>query len=146
LGVRITGLSFEANTESEGPDAGRVSIGVTEVQPGFPAAQALFPGDRILGIDGEMFGKSMDWNQFRTIVTSHMAGTTVHFAVLRDGKTLDVAVQTVFLAPSEKVQAAMDQREEATRRFLQTLHSGVKEMHVVFPAASGARTEGNQRD
>src|SRR4051812_31644122 len=61
LGVRSDDLSFEQMRVDPGQPNLQMTIAINEIEPGFPAAQVLFPGDRLIAIDGERFEVDMDF-------------------------------------------------------------------------------------
>ena len=144
IGVRQGGVSFELMQLDPRREDVQMTIAILEIERGFPAAQVLFPGDRIVAIDGERFeiteamanfdSDVVYFSEFRAKVVKHKAGSLLKFTVMRGGKMLDVEVQTASLArPGVPLETAMERRSEAVRRFVQGLRSGVRSVTVALP-------------
>jgi regulator of sigma E protease len=90
---------------------------VGEVEPGFPAAAQLEPGDRILSVDGEeLSGLPLDQRleRFARLVASHecageptdgcRATTPARIEVERDGQVLTLSMRPVYDADVERTR------------------------------------------
>ncbi len=84
LGIRMNMKmgNFELNHK-----AMQKMITVMELQPGFPAAEVLYPGDQIIGINHEPFGPDMEIDWFPRLINTFVPGTTVQFTILRAARS-----------------------------------------------------------
>lgn len=88
--VPLPALPTPLETKNNGgPHA---AVLVLQVQPGFPAAQALQNGDLITAVNGQAFGPSATVLTFRRMVTSLSPGTMMRFSVVRGTRLLHVVV------------------------------------------------------
>ena len=103
-----------------------MSVLVMEVQAGFPAAQELETGDRIVGIGGKRFPITMDDNAFPAMVKQYDPGSLVNLQLMRDGKVEDVTIQMAGLEVADAIgmTAIIDQRNAAAAEFVKTLRTG----------------------
>lgn len=121
------------------PDDLRMSVAVAELQPGYPAAQELRVGDRIIAIDGARFPIDMDIDQFRAQVTDRSPGRVLPFSIIRNGKQIEVPVQLAGLPAAGvrdneralNIERAIDERNLALARFLASLEIGAKSQPLV---------------
>jgi len=157
VGVRRDSLSFELMRLDPQRNEVQLTVAILEVEAGFPAAQVLFPGDRVLAIDGERFQvasgavdpdttqfelDSICFEEFRSKVAKHRPGDLLKFTIMRAGKVQDVTVQTAGLAESGPLQEeAILQRNEAARRFVAGLRSSVKTLTLVMPGAKRSASD-----
>ena len=120
LGISLGLVQVRTGTDA---DSRRRAILVNELQPGFPAAEVLRPGDRIIALNHEPFPPDMNIEEFRRTVNTAAPGTVLKLTVLRGRKQLDVGVRLAgvpeegALAISEFVQ----QRRIAAALYLQQL-------------------------
>ncbi|HEX6448962.1 MAG TPA: PDZ domain-containing protein [Trebonia sp.] len=69
----------------------QTQVAIAETVPGTPAAGALKAGDVVLSVDGTpVTGET----QLTSLITAHPAGSVLRLSVLRDGKTMALAVRT----------------------------------------------------
>ncbi len=139
LGIKLN-LDL-VHPDLEKPDALRMSVAVAELQPGYPAAQDLRVGDRLLAMDGKPFPIDMAIDDFRSQVMTRPPGSIVRFTLIRDGHQIDVGVQLAGLpeVPGAQpgvvnmtsIESAIDQRNEALAQFLAGLKTSVKEAPLV---------------
>jgi hypothetical protein len=92
----LLGVKFEPGKVRlpEADEADTMTVLVTEIEPGFPAMQTLHAGDRIVAINGEGFPIDMQDDGFRARVTALWPGAEAAMVVLREGKLVEVKVQT----------------------------------------------------
>ncbi len=100
-----------------------MTVMVTEIQPGFPAMQTLRVGDRIVAIGGEGFAEDIAETAFRDRIAALWPGSVVPMLVLRDGKLLELGVQTTGmpLKGADIPEVLLDRRTAALELFLQSL-------------------------
>jgi hypothetical protein len=110
-----------------------MSIAVMELQPGYPSAQELRVGDRLIAINGKTFPRDMPQEMFPSLVRAHRAGEVVTFGILRNGKQIEANVQLAGLpeAGGVNLDLAIEDRNSALLSFLAGLETGVKKTPVV---------------
>ena len=113
-----------------------MTVVLTELQPGFPAAQTLINGDRIVTFDGK--GLPGDWPvddrvQFQKIVLGLWPRQFVPVTILRDGKFLEVQVQLAGMPGNDTLALVeqVDLRAAELARFLAGLKTGEKAQAVL---------------
>jgi hypothetical protein len=123
LGIRFTPELVRLDPKKE--EDLRMTVAVAELKPGYPAAQELRVGDRVLGIDGKLFAVDMGTDDFRENIVRRRPGSIVRLTVVREGRQVDVDVQLAAL-PGVGVSAidtAIAQREAALVRFVANLRT-----------------------
>ena len=98
-----------------------MSVAVTETQPGFPAAEMLRPGDRLVAVEGRPFAPDTTLESFRQMINSQKPGTALTFTVFRSGRKIEASVRLAG-APEAGVAAIselVDKRNKATALYLQ---------------------------
>ncbi len=104
----LLGLKFEPQKTKIKPtdEAETMTVMVMEIQPGFPAMQTLRAGDRIVAIDGKGFPGDMTSEGFRDRIGGLWPGAATPLLVLRDGKVVELKVQTTCVPlPRAEMQA-----------------------------------------
>jgi hypothetical protein len=131
LGIKFNDELVRTNTKDGDLS---MSIAVMELQPGYPAAQELRVGDRLLGIDGKRFPVDMPRETFPSLVRAHYPGEVVTFTILRQGKEMDVKVQLAGLpvAGVLNLEQAIEQRNAAANAFVTGLKTGRKDTPLVI--------------
>jgi hypothetical protein len=131
LGIK---LNLEpVRIDARKPDDLRMSVAVAELQPGYPAAQELRVGDRLIAIDGTRFPIDLDIDQFRAMVTNRPPGQVLPFTIIRNGKQIEVPVQLAGLsaAGALSIDRAIEERNLALARFMAGLEIGAKSQPLV---------------
>lgn len=135
--VSLLGIKFDTQQIRLNPaDADDTSaVAVMDIEPGFPAAQTLETGDRILGINGQRFPPHLDRNEFPDLVRQYHAGALLTLTILRAGKTTEVQVQMAGIAASATdLQTAVEERQNAGLAFLRSLKTARKDMPTLGSA------------
>jgi len=70
----------------------RMGVAVLGLQPGFPAAEVLQVGDRVVGMEGQAFDLEMSIENFRARINSLSPGETVELIVVRGKEELKMPV------------------------------------------------------
>ncbi len=117
-------LNIEAYRTQHRDEAPRAAIAVTQTQPGFPAAEQLRPGDRILAIDHHTFPLETTIDDFRNRITANSPGTILHFTVLRNGREMQMDIMLAGLpdAGAAGIAKFISERETALREYMAKLH------------------------
>lgn len=104
----------------------RMSVAVGETQLGFPAAEQLRCGDRILAINGRNFTLDLTFEEFRQRINTQTPGTTLTFTVLRGGRQIVVPVRLVGLTEEQvsDITQYVHRRNEAAQAYLAALRTG----------------------
>lgn len=108
-----------------------MTVVITELQPGFPAAQTLINGDRIITFDGKGFPGDLsvdDRSHFQKRVFDLWPRQMVPVSLLRDGKVLELPVQLAGMPGAGAMDLAeqVDLRGTELARFLARLKTGEK--------------------
>lgn len=82
----------------------RMAVAVMALQPGFPAAEVLRVGDRVVGMAGQPFGLDMTVENFRSRINALAPGDTIELTVRRGKDELKLPV-TLAGVPDEGVAA-----------------------------------------
>ncbi len=102
----ILGIGLAMEPVRLGPrgDDFRMAVAVMALQPGFPAAEVLQPGDCLIALDSVPFtdDTTIDW--FRQQINTMPAGRVLHLTILRGQQQLNVEVQLAGV-PEEGVSA-----------------------------------------
>jgi hypothetical protein len=141
--IRVAPVSGHPQN-SDGAEADlRMSVVVAELQPGYPAAQDLHIGDRLIAIDGERFPIDMTIDDFKKAVTTRRPGSLVNFTIIREGRQLQVPVQLAGLPPAGlgAIEMVIDQRNQALDTFLAGLKSQADSPPQVLEDRSTARAD-----
>jgi hypothetical protein len=141
LGIRFRPVIFRPDAKK--PEDVRMCIEVDQLQPGYPAAQELKEGDRIMEVDGKPFPLSTQDEEFKNIVRSHRPGSTMRCVVMRQGERVAVDVQLAALpaGTGDNITQAITQRDEALRNYLKSLHVFEKEPLMVRADTEAANGE-----
>jgi hypothetical protein len=121
-------LSVESWQDKKGKEEElRSAVVVTGVQPGFPAAEVLQPGDRIVAVDGKFFDAGFTFEDFRGLVARKRAGTVLQATVMRSGKQMKAGVRLAGLSEQEmlSVNDFVSQRLRESALYVKSLKSGV---------------------
>ncbi len=130
--VSLLGLKYKMDPVKLAPQDKdlTMTVMVTELQPGFPAMQALRNGDRIVAMEGVGFPPDipeLDNTYFPMRVAGLTAGAVVRMTVLREGKVIELGVQVAGLPEGTGDAATMVQlRASALGAFMKTLKTGDK--------------------
>lgn len=120
----LLGIRYQPDKVKIGSDEKEtMTVMVTELQPGFPAMQTFRAGDRIVAINGEGFPLDMPDGAFRERIAGLWPGNLTPMVVLRDGKLLELGVQTTCVPVSDSVPAELliEQRNTSLAAFLESL-------------------------
>jgi hypothetical protein len=125
LGVHMTGEAMQLDSKSPTVQS---CIVVWKAQPGFPSAEVLEPGDRIIGINGDRFPPDMSPDVFKERIQKAGGGSVVEFSLIRNGKLIDVKVQLAGLRSEDTNPAAIaqivDARDRAAAEYRASLKTG----------------------
>lgn len=117
----------------------RMAITVMELQPGFPAAEILRAGDRIVGVNNRPFGIEMTVERFRQHVNTSQPGQQMNLLILRgkDEKRVNVTLAGVPEQGIASLSDYMQNRNLRARLYTQELvrRQGEKLAGVVIPDA-----------
>jgi hypothetical protein len=144
----LLGLKFEPQKARVKPgEEETMTVLVTEIQAGFPARQTLREGDRIVAIAGKGFPGEMSNDGFRERIAALWPGVPVPMLVLRDGKMLELPVQTTCVPLSKPDLSSFDvsmeisnmvaARQMAVTAFLESI-TGKKDQASARGATGGA--------
>ena len=120
----MLGVSLSAEVSETDKDT-PFYIAITDISPGFPAAEVLQVGDRIFALDGARFTEDMNITAFRTAVMANKPGSSVVLSIDRAGVKKDVRVKLDGVpdqgtaALMEFVQQRNDKAEVYKQRLLQ---------------------------
>jgi hypothetical protein len=122
----VLGISLGIETVRLGPHEGdeRTAVAVMDLQPGFPAAEVLRVGDRILMINNEPLPSDMTIESFRQHVNTAQPGTVIQLRVLRGRQQVAVSVRLAGV-PEEgalAIQQFVHWRSAAAKAYLDQLH------------------------
>jgi len=137
-GLSMLGLKFKMEAVKLMPEDGSatMTVMVTETQVGFPVMQTLRNGDRIVAVAGIGFPPDVpadDTSYFTARVGMLWPGAVVRMTILREGKLMEVGVQTAgvtvegWITASEganKKAEIVANRTAALGAFLRTLRMG----------------------
>lgn len=155
-GHGLLGITLQETQVCINPKTGEMRSGVVIVEspqaaftggivPGFPAAECVELGDRILGLDGEELPDEQTLVYFRQQVAAHTPGQMVRLQLIRGMKELTVEVPVM---GSESVESPqIGKRTEWLAHFTKSLDvaswgMGVNAQVVVLSATDGeARTK-----
>lgn len=91
------GIMHQAVTSKQIPNIGHPAVRVVQTFPGFPAYARLKPGDLIVAVNHERFGRNVGiaqiTNQFRDMIQQTASGERLTLHVYRDGHLLKPAIQ-----------------------------------------------------
>ena len=134
--MAMLGIAFSVDAIRSGPDSDdyQMAIAVSELQPGFPAAELLKVGDRIIGINGESFGSDYTVEDFRSKVAKQTPGTALRFTVLRGNEQQQIAVPLVAITDADDSGTFIANRNVAIENYLSQLKTGTT-AGVVIPGA-----------
>jgi C-terminal processing protease CtpA/Prc len=104
---------------------GRVVVAVTDLQPGFPAAEVLRPGDRILAINSEPLPSDTTVESFRQHVNAALPGTVMRLQILRGREQSQVSVRLAGVPEegAEAIQNFVRLRLAAAKGYLESIRS-----------------------
>jgi hypothetical protein len=120
----LLGIRYQPDKVKIGSDEKEtMTVMVTELQPGFPAMQTFRAGDRIVAINGEGFPPEMPDGAFRERIAGLWPGSVTPMVVLRDGKLVELGVQTTCVPISDSLPAELmiEQRNASLAAFLESL-------------------------
>lgn len=92
IGLLGVSLNPEIIRDSQGEP--QLAITILDTQPGFPAAEVLRPGDRLVAMNGKPFPLELTIDDFRRTINATAPGTLVQFTIRR-GKTTEAVSVTV---------------------------------------------------
>jgi len=140
----IMGVMFNPEVIRPDPKSAemRFSIAVMDLLPGYPAAQDLRVGDRLIAVDGQRFPEALaaeidqeaDMNiraLFTTMVSSHKPGSVVPFMVIRNGQQIEVSVQLAGLSGMDK-NTLRTGRLMAVEQFTASLKTGLDDKPLIL--------------
>lgn len=132
------GIALDLGTAKVGADE-RAAIVVLQTQPGFPSAELLRVGDRIIAIDDRELPFGYRLENFVAQINSQPAGTTVTFQVLRGRRKLEIKVPLVSIEEPGQAElyAFIRKREEKSLEFIRQLETAAAGP-VRFPGAEPA--------
>jgi len=106
--VSLLGITLTVETLKLDPkdDDVRGAVVVTGVQPGFPAAEVLQAGDRIIAVDDRPFDSGFTFEDFRGLIGRRKAGSILQMTVLRHGSPFKAGVQLAGLTEAEMVSVS----------------------------------------
>lgn len=115
------------------PDDLTMSIAVNKVQPGFPAAEVLQPGDRLVKINGQPFPLTTTVEGFRAMITGNRAGTVIPFTIIRGGRYMNVGVQLAGVPAGGNIENFVDQRTQHLADYRAAMQDSVNPTAILFP-------------
>ncbi|HUO07239.1 MAG TPA: PDZ domain-containing protein [Phycisphaerae bacterium] len=125
LGVHMTDELLQLDPKS---GAVQSCIVVWKTQPGFPSAEVLEPGDRIIGINGERFSPDMSPDLFKEMIQKSRGGSVLQLSLIRNGRLMDVKVQLAGLRSEDTNPAAIADivgaRDRAAAEYRASLKTG----------------------
>jgi hypothetical protein len=152
LGITLTVEGWREGGDKDkdkDKDAGelRAAVVVTGVQPGFPAAEVLQAGDRIVAVDGKPFDAGFTFEDFRGLVGRQHAGTIMQMTVVRSGKAMRVGVRLAGLSEAEMMSVTefVGQRLRQSAEYVKSLKTGLSVAPAVIKDDSGPEPELNER-
>jgi len=134
----LLGIGLSLDTVRLGPrdEDLRMAVVVTETQPGFPSAEVLRVGDRVIALNGEPFPLDMTFDSFRRHVNTTPPGTIIQLTVLRGRQPLQLSLRLAGV-PEEGIIAVgeyVQQRAVAARAYVQQLRAAAA-LPVTIPTA-----------
>jgi hypothetical protein len=135
----LLGIKFHpeiVRLDPKKPDDFRLTITIAELQLGYPAAQDLRVGDRLIAIDGKLFPLEMAEDDFRSAIINRRPGSIVRFTVVRQGQQLEIPVELAGL-PDEGIEVAIERRNASLEAFAQSLQTAVASKPLILPDPSG---------
>ena len=123
----VLGIALSLEPIRLGPHADdtRMSVTVVELQPGFPAAETLQPGDRLIAIDSVPFTDDTTLESFRRQINTMTAGRVLHLTIVRGLEQMNVEVKLAGI-PEEGMSAIAEyvlQRNKKAADYLARLAS-----------------------
>ncbi len=102
-------------------------VPVADLQPGFPAAQELRPGDTLVAIDGKLFPADLAIDEFRARINAHRAGSVIPLIILRDGHAMEIGIQAAGAPPLDGISLdqVVAQRNQELAQFISTLKTAI---------------------
>jgi hypothetical protein len=133
-------LSLETLRLGEKGNEVRAAITVMELQPGFPAAEILRPGDRIVAVNGEALPEDFTIQEFQQFINTSKPGSKVRLTVVRGKEQLklDVPLAGLKEAGAPFITEFMSQRMMRAESYLLELKTGAARP-LTFPDAGGVR-------
>lgn len=115
-----------------------MTVVITDLQPGFPAAQTLINGDRLVTFNDKGFPSDLppdDHVHFPKRVSELWPAQLVPVTLLRDGKFLDMQVQLAGMPGNDTVTLSeyVDLRNLELTRFLASLKTGEQPPPALTP-------------
>jgi predicted metalloprotease with PDZ domain len=123
-----------------------MSAEVVYTEPGFPAAEALRSGDRLVGMGGKAFGITMSEDNFRARISGSEAGSVVKFMVIRNGRLMQLAVRLAAVpAGVMDLQSYVDSRHASAAAYAsaeeRSVRPGVEEPLVLPDGSVGGERQ-----
>ncbi len=110
------GIRHEPFAADQFPGLNQPGLVVIRAYPGFPAYAHLFPGDRIVEVDGQSFRADLAAAQvgerFVQMVQDHPPNSTVRFTVYRDGQPIQVQFTVANLEALQAMHQASGQLQK----------------------------------
>ncbi len=145
--ISLLGISyFLQDVQLNKDDLGTSHVAVvSNLEPGFPAAQMLRVGDRIFAFNGKSFPEDLDpLDGFPQLVRKFSPGDLVRVGILRAGQQMEVTVEMGgFAGDDADLRTLIQTRLEAAHRFLDTLKTGRPDSPVIGEGPAGANSAGN---
>jgi len=92
--IGLLGVSLNPEIIRDTQGEPQLVITILDTQPGFPAAEVLRPGDRLIAMNGKRFPLELTIEDFRRIINATPPGTQVQLT-LRRGNTTEAVSVTV---------------------------------------------------
>lgn len=126
--VGLMGVSMSAELIQLDPKSQNFQncIVVWKTQPGFPAAEELKPGDRLIALNGERFPADMSREEFRKAINVAGGGAVLTFTLVRDGKTMDARVKLAGLREEDVpfIMQIVETRDRIAEEYRASLRTG----------------------
>jgi len=135
----LLGITLSQETLAQESD-GRIlaAIAITDLQPGFPAAEVLQAGDRIIALNDIPFSTDTTIASFRETVMRVKAGTSIKLTIKRGAEVRDVMVKLA-AAPEGGTAALMEFIQQRTEK-IEAYRARLREMkagHSMLPPSGG---------
>jgi hypothetical protein len=133
------GIAFNVEFEQHGtrPDQMRPVITVMEMLPGFPSAEYLKIGDRIVGIEGTEFPADFTTDDFRQFVASKKPGTKLTLMLIRGKEQINVSMRLAGLKDVDDMSLSRfkEERLNEAELYLTGLKKNAEKPVLIGPEA-----------